>query len=195
MAARQKTEASVIMREQTPLLNALNCFWLLEGRAVITAAIRWLTVIMFCWNWIYWSMNHSAQVLPNCSKHCGWEGRRRSFPWRSLQNGCARACWRLHTHAPHTHLAKKASSAASSSVVMWRWQGMFVGFPVVFFCFPRPSYLWTTHYLATWLTGGLSVSDWPLSDCCLVLQSFWWEDCIPLLPAQTPHFSVGILVS
>lgn len=29
---------------------------------MIIAAIRWLTIIMFCWNWIYWSMNHSAQV-------------------------------------------------------------------------------------------------------------------------------------
>ena len=40
MAAWQKMEVSVVMREQTPLLNALNCFDFLEGRVVITAVIK-----------------------------------------------------------------------------------------------------------------------------------------------------------
>lgn len=44
------------------LAECPQLFWLLKGRAMIIAAIRWLTIIMFCWNWIYWSMNHSAQV-------------------------------------------------------------------------------------------------------------------------------------
>lgn len=147
-------EPSIIMREQMPLLNALNCFdfWR-GGPAVITAAIRWLNIIMFCWNWIYWSMNHSARVLPNCSKRYGWEGWRGSFSWRSLQNDCARVCMFTPAHARTPHTLQKTNSATSSSVVMWRWAGNVCRANCGFFCRPPPPRIY--EQLTIWLLGPL----------------------------------------
>lgn len=170
------------------LAECPQLFWLLErraGPAVITAAIRWLNIIMFCWNWIYWSMNHSAQVLPNCSKRCGWEGWRGSFSWRSLQNDCARVCMFTPAHARTPHTLQKTSSAASSSVVMWRLAGNVCRANCGFFCRPPPPRIY--EQLTIWLpqTGPL----WLLSGALRLLTGRF----NPYSPSSDPPLLGGYL--
>ena len=143
---------------------------------------------MFCWNWIYWSMNHSVQGLPNCSNP-GWEGWRRSFPWRSPQMTVRALCLCMLGHAC-THACHACPAQSQLRGFLLCNDGMLAGnvyrLTVVYSAFhPLLKFVSSSllGYLAPWETG---FSDWLPSGCCLVPQSCWVADFIHVLPAQTP---------
>lgn len=193
MAAWQKDGGFSHNEETDALAECPRLFWLLEGRAVITAAIRWLTIIMFCWNWIYWSMNHSAQVLPNCSNTADGKDSRGVFHGghRMNMHMCECASMGTPAHSNDTCTLQKASSAAFSPVMMWPCQGRFTDFTVVSPGLPPTIHIMSNlpfGYLAPW--GSLCLSLAP-SGCCLGPQSHCLADFMHALPAQNVPCSAG----
>ena len=92
-------------------------------------------------------------------QHCGWEGWRRSFPWRSPQTtvrACACAYGGMPAHTRAMLALHRASCVASFSVMMGCWQGMFAGLTVVYSAFhPLLKFMSNSllGYLVPWDTG------------------------------------------